>query len=40
MLVAKFLLMFSLIGPFNKAFGHVPAVLQKHGCALFGHRDI
>jgi len=38
MLVARFLLMFSLIGPFNKVFGHVPAVLQKHGSVLFGHR--
>lgn len=40
MLVAGFLLLFSLIGPFNKVFGHVPAVLQRHGSVLFGQRKI
>jgi len=30
--------MFSLIDPFSKVFGHVPAVLQKQGSVLFGHR--
>ena len=40
MLVAGFLLIFSLIAPFNKVFGHVPAVLQRHGGILFGQRKI
>jgi len=40
MLVAMFLLIFSLIGPINTVFGHVPAFLQKHSSVPFGHRKI
>jgi len=40
MLVARFLSMFSFIGPFGKVFGHVAAVLQKHGSILSGHRKM
>jgi hypothetical protein len=32
--------MFSLIGPLSKLFGHIAAVLQKHGRVLFGHRKM